>query len=1121
MAQKIDKILLQLEMKGFPLVKGFAKDIQSLGQSLSLSRPDIANFAKELNNFENQLGKVGEFKTQKQFNTQISLLKKLQNNVAKGSAAYNELGLAIRNVASEMSNPKLGRVGTAALKEYQRRGNLGRNEALERGTGSFKGFSQRATEITTRANLAASGRAFLASADAQLRPISGLAEQIQQIGLAKVDAQFQRLGQSVSKVRRDILAAAKAGGNNVNALNAQRAALETLRNGVELGSQKFKQLTRDIQGVERRLNSLTKFSGKSLLGAGQGLLGATFVGGGSGLVGGLAGMGVEALRPGGNLQQGAITGGLIGSQLIQPLAGAISESAQYTASLDKAKIALRGLIGNEVDFQIALDAANTATEEFNVPQEVAIKGMQRLSAAVIGAGGNVNNAKEAFLNTIAAIKATGGTADDVKSAITAMVQIFSKGRVSAEELSGQLGERFPAAVTQFAKANNMNTETLQASLKAGTVGLDMLSKFVAFLGVEYVDLAKAISDSPAEAGARLVIATNKMRLAVGENFKGLGADIQTIQAQLITELAPTIGELAKIAVRGFKILSETLKFVVNNFDALSPVIAGSTVALVGFNIQAQIANRTGIVLMARNALAGMIKLTRAIKAATISQTAFNTTVDKNKYVIAAAAIATIATALFNVKRAADSLNDDEIFVGFESLNLEQTKAALKDVKEQIKRNQEILKNPTGIPEIGLSAEAQVKTASGMLKKLTNELIALQTRIFEITGEHEGKAKFAPAVGANTKTQELLNLETGLIKAMKDKNKELQLETKLKIELEKLDMKFDKKMKQTGEKNEDGTNKLALSKEDAQDKANQTNQLNLKYESDLFELKMKQKTVNQSILHELGLITDKKKEEIDLQLRAAEIAKFHKDILKKNNLVTEEGNVKMKELIELLKQAKIDATKFGEAGVLDSFKEELENVGTAMENIVVNGFTKMEDALTNFVMTGKLNFRNLANSIISDLTRMYVRAAITKPLFDFLFPSFASGGVIGNDVQGFGGQQVMKAAKGQVMAQNKIVPYAYGGTVVRKPTLFPMADGMGLMGEAGAEAIMPLRRNKQGKLGVEASGATSNNVVNVSVDASGSSAQGNNMKANQLGKLIGSAIQAELVKQKRPGGILYE
>ena len=76
-----------------------------------------------------------------------------------------------------------------------------------------------------------------------------------------------------------------------------------------------------------------------------------------------------------------------------------------------------------------------------------------------------------------------------------------------------------------------------------------------------------------------------------------------------------------------------------------------------------------------------------------------------------------------------------------------------------------------------------------------------------------------------------------------------------------------------------------------------------------------------------------------------------------------------------------------------------------------------------------------------------------------------------------------------------------------------------MGEAGSEAILPLKRTKQGKLGVESAGG-GGNVVNVSVNASGTSAQGNTMKANQLGKMIGVAIEAELIKQNRPGGILY-
>ena len=75
-----------------------------------------------------------------------------------------------------------------------------------------------------------------------------------------------------------------------------------------------------------------------------------------------------------------------------------------------------------------------------------------------------------------------------------------------------------------------------------------------------------------------------------------------------------------------------------------------------------------------------------------------------------------------------------------------------------------------------------------------------------------------------------------------------------------------------------------------------------------------------------------------------------------------------------------------------------------------------------------------------------------------------------------------------------------------------------MGEAGPEAIMPLRRGPSGRLGVEAAGGGVGNVV-VNVDASGSAVQGDSNQADQLGKAIGAAVQAELLKQKRPGGML--
>jgi TP901 family phage tail tape measure protein/lambda family phage tail tape measure protein len=110
------------------------------------------------------------------------------------------------------------------------------------------------------------------------------------------------------------------------------------------------------------------------------------------------------------------------------------------------------------------------------------------------------------------------------------------------------------------------------------------------------------------------------------------------------------------------------------------------------------------------------------------------------------------------------------------------------------------------------------------------------------------------------------------------------------------------------------------------------------------------------------------------------------------------------------------------------------------------------------------------------------------------------------------------ADGNAFGANGIIPFAKGG-IVNSPTLFPFAKGIGLMGEAGPEAILPLKRGADGSLGVMASGGGGNTNVVVNVDAKGSSVEGDEQGANQLGRVISAAVQSELIKQQRPGGIL--
>ncbi|GJD29096.1 hypothetical protein PMNALOAF_0328 [Methylobacterium adhaesivum] len=71
------------------------------------------------------------------------------------------------------------------------------------------------------------------------------------------------------------------------------------------------------------------------------------------------------------------------------------------------------------------------------------------------------------------------------------------------------------------------------------------------------------------------------------------------------------------------------------------------------------------------------------------------------------------------------------------------------------------------------------------------------------------------------------------------------------------------------------------------------------------------------------------------------------------------------------------------------------------------------------------------------------------------------------------------ARGGVIARGAVQPFAAGG-IVAAPTYFPMRGGLGLMGEAGPEAILPLKRGSDGRLGVAAGAEARSASVTVNI-----------------------------------------
>ncbi|OAN68374.1 phage tail protein [Rhodobacteraceae bacterium EhC02] len=95
------------------------------------------------------------------------------------------------------------------------------------------------------------------------------------------------------------------------------------------------------------------------------------------------------------------------------------------------------------------------------------------------------------------------------------------------------------------------------------------------------------------------------------------------------------------------------------------------------------------------------------------------------------------------------------------------------------------------------------------------------------------------------------------------------------------------------------------------------------------------------------------------------------------------------------------------------------------------------------------------------------------------------------------------AQGGSFAQGRVMPFANGG-IVSGPAMFPMRGGLGLMGEAGPEAIMPLARGPDGKLGVRGGGggAPVNVVINIQTPDVEGFQRSQSQIAAQMGRILG-------------------
>jgi lambda family phage tail tape measure protein len=293
---------------------------------------------------------------------------------------------------------------------------------------------------------------------------------------------------------------------------------------------------------------------------------------------GLAGAAIGGIMGG---PAGAEIGAGIGlaAQQVRMQAAAITD---LVAKLNLAKTSLAQVSTGQADYNQKLQFARQVSTDYTVGLQTTIEGYAKITAAAAANGLTLKETETIYKGLLASGVAFGASQDDLQSIITATTQILSKGKISAEELSGQLGERIPGAVAKFAQATGRPLAQLAKDLQDGKVKIADFVTFARGQLDDYDAAAKLIGSSPEKAGERLNLALTRMAETYGGFFQSVGAEIQDFASKSVNwinsqiEGVKTIVGLLEWARSGLYQYSTNTP-AVKAFQSLSSQLSGAQV----------------------------------------------------------------------------------------------------------------------------------------------------------------------------------------------------------------------------------------------------------------------------------------------------------------------------------------------------------------------------------------------------------------------------------------------------------------------------------------------------------------------------------------------------------------
>jgi lambda family phage tail tape measure protein len=228
-------------------------------------------------------------------------------------------------------------------------------------------------------------------------------------------------------------------------------------------------------------------------------------------------------------------------------------------------------------------------------------------------------------------------------------------------------------------------------------------------------------------------------------------------------------------------------------------------------------------------------------------------------------------------------------------------------------------------------------------------------------------------------------------------------------------------------------------------------------------------------------------EQDAQETANQGRAFANQMLEKNVTALEKHNRLIAQANQLNQDGYLSAEELTK--VMAGAAEEFSRQSQAISGIT----TAIGNAFSDAILNGK-SFNDVLSGLARTIAEVIIKTQVVLPLVKALNQAagniFGPGaGINGASVSGSGtsvsydngntatAYAVLPNATGNVYDGSNVLPFARGG-VVTNPKFFPMSTGRGLMGEAGPEAVMPLRRGPDGKLGVAAATSGGGTQVNV-------------------------------------------